>query len=183
MSHQPPITQRISFVGEATFDWDIDATLRGYRSWKFLQAIDSETIGVGSRISIKSWPLHQERPHSSQNSPSTLPPPMVVATRVTLLEGKVLGVRHIKKGKVTFTIRNENFGGYTTLEAPATSTAISLKGGWLMKALPLWAPKGPVIRYPIRVSAADLKRPGRAAERAMSPTYARNPDLGDAILV
>lgn len=164
---------RIRFVGDESLYWGSDAS-RGTRTWVFHHPIDSRDIFVGADIAImRNHPLHHDNLESSFSFPSGHSSRL----RPVLLEGKVLGIRRVKNGVVTFTVTDELSGGLTAVSVPASRTTISPDGGWHMKARPIWEQTGPVLRYPMRVWPHDLQRPAehrRQFTRPNSPTFARN---------
>lgn len=176
MPHHSQTVHRIRFVGSESLDWKTNAR-SGTRSWIFHQAINQENIhiGVNDNIAIlRNHPFHQDSLDSMSISSSDLnsnPRPKAI-----LLEGKVLGVKSARDGMVNFIVTDNTAGGLTTLCIPAKATAISTDGGWIMKAKPLRGQKGPVVRYPTRIRAHDLKTPAaRKRPGAVSPTFAPYP--------
>lgn len=152
--------------------WGTDAS-RGTRTWTFRRSIDVRDIFRGANISIMRNPLHQD----SLDPPSESLLNHTKQTRPVLLEGKVLGIRRVKKGVVTYTITDEISGELTEVNVPVSHTAISPDGGWNIKARPIWEQRGPVLRYPTWVWAHDLQRPRERKRRFIrvgSPTFAPN---------
>lgn len=157
MLRRQPVTQRIRFVGDTSLYWESE-TSWGTRSWNFLHQIDSERIFVGADIAImRNHPLHQDSLDSGFHSLSdhtSHPRP-----RPVLVEGKVLGIRRVRKGVVTFTVAEEISGRPIEISVPASRTTISPDGGLYAGARPFWGHRGPVVRYPTWVWAHDLQRP------------------------
>lgn len=143
---------------------------KGTRTWSFHLPIDSRNIVVGADIAIIRDPLHQ----NTLDPPSGLFSDHNIQSRPALLEGKVVGIRRVEEGVVTFTITDEIRGGYTEVRVPAAHTAISPDGGWYTKAIPIWKQGGLILRYPMWVEAHDLKKPvpKRRELRADYPTLA-----------
>lgn len=152
MPTQPRSQQRLHFVGDETLDW-VSNTKTGPRTWKYRQPIDNQKVDIGSEIAIMRYhPLHQDSLDSHLGNRTTRP-------QAVLLLGKVLGVRKIKNGIVTFTTTNMINGGLTAVDIPITSTTINPDGGWLTKAIPLRSRGGLALRYRTWISARDPKMP------------------------
>lgn len=99
---------------------------------------------------MRHHPLHQDSLDSHLGNHTTHP-------QVTLLAGKVLGMRRAKDGIVTFITTNRISGGLATVNIPVEFTVINADGGWYTKAIPIGNKEGSVLRYPTWISAHDLQ--------------------------
>lgn len=93
MPCQQQVLQRIRFVGDESLCWDGEASW-GPHTWNFLQQIDSELIFISADIAImRNHPLHQDSLDSAFQVLSGHNP----HPRLVLLEGRVLGIRRVRR--------------------------------------------------------------------------------------
>ncbi|KZP21115.1 hypothetical protein FIBSPDRAFT_1021421 [Athelia psychrophila] len=165
MPHHSNTIQRIRFVGGEWLDWKPEAA-SGKRSWAFYQAIDLEGIHTGANIAImRCHPLHQDSLDSSLTSS--------IRSKATLLEGRVLGIKRVREGLITYVITDDIAGGLTTLRIPASATTVNPDGGLHTGAKMLRKHRGPALRFPTWIDAHDLQAPmARRRQRAVSRTLA-----------
>lgn len=150
MTRQQPALRPVRFVGDESLDWQSKGS-KGAPTWNFAEPIDRRKISVGADIAIMRYhPLHHESLDCFGDT---------ISLGSVILQGKVLGIRRVKMGVVTFSVTDETTGGITSVSIPASYTTISEGGGWHTKAQPLRQQWGLVLRYPMHIRAHDLQAP------------------------